>query len=151
MSELQADASFELAGPDIIWEAFEDEVVVVNLDSGCYYALDPVGGAIFDMLATGIAIPEIVGAIAARYEGERDAMGTEIAAFTQKLRDAALLRERSNDAPVEYEANDAPAEKSPFQPPQLRVFTDMQDLLLIDPIHEVDEMGWPVRQDPGGE
>jgi hypothetical protein len=27
----------------------------------------------------------------------------------------------------------------------------MQDLLLIDPIHEVDPMGWPVRRDAGGE
>ena len=26
-------------------------------------------------------------------------------------------------------------------------FTDMQDLLLLDPIHDVDETGWPVRAD----
>jgi hypothetical protein len=25
----------------------------------------------------------------------------------------------------------------------LQKFTDMQDLLLLDPIHEVDESGWP--------
>jgi hypothetical protein len=30
-----------------------------------------------------------------------------------------------------------------FQPPTLRKYTDMQDLLLIDPIHEVDDLGWP--------
>ena len=31
----------------------------------------------------------------------------------------------------------------PFVNPTLTKFTDMQDLLLLDPIHEVDEMGWP--------
>lgn len=32
-----------------------------------------------------------------------------------------------------------------FQPPALESYTDMQDLLLLDPIHEVDEMGWPQK------
>jgi len=30
-----------------------------------------------------------------------------------------------------------------FEKPKLQKFTDMQDLLLLDPIHEVDEAGWP--------
>ena len=29
--------------------------------------------------------------------------------------------------------------------PQLSSYTDMQELLLLDPIHEVDESGWPNR------
>ncbi len=33
-------------------------------------------------------------------------------------------------------------EKS-FEAPILHKFTDMQELLLLDPIHEVDETGWP--------
>jgi len=35
------------------------------------------------------------------------------------------------------------AERPPFTKPELHKFTDMQDLLLFDPIHEVDESGWP--------
>jgi hypothetical protein len=30
--------------------------------------------------------------------------------------------------------------------PLLRKYTDMRDLLLLDPIHDVDEQGWPVRK-----
>jgi hypothetical protein len=33
--------------------------------------------------------------------------------------------------------------KSPFEMPKLSKYTDMEDLLALDPIHEVDEMGWP--------
>jgi hypothetical protein len=32
-----------------------------------------------------------------------------------------------------------------FTPPVLSRYTDMQDLLLLDPIHDVDETGWPAR------
>jgi hypothetical protein len=35
-----------------------------------------------------------------------------------------------------------------FVAPVLHKHTDMQDLLLLDPIHEVDETGWPsVKKD----
>jgi hypothetical protein len=33
-----------------------------------------------------------------------------------------------------------------MQPPVLEPFGDMQDLLLLDPVHEVDEdAGWPTK------
>jgi len=36
-----------------------------------------------------------------------------------------------------------------FAPPVLEVYTDMQDLLLLDPIHDVDEtVGWPSPKPP---
>jgi hypothetical protein len=41
----------------------------------------------------------------------------------------------------------SPATKKAFEPPTLAVYTDMQELLLLDPIHDVDETGWPQRQD----
>ncbi|MCP4686880.1 MAG: PqqD family protein, partial [Desulfobacterales bacterium] len=31
-----------------------------------------------------------------------------------------------------------------FSPPALRKFTDMEELLLLDPIHEVNDAGWPI-------
>ena len=34
----------------------------------------------------------------------------------------------------------------PFVPPTLEKYTDMQDLVLLDPVHEVDERGWPHAQ-----
>lgn len=30
-----------------------------------------------------------------------------------------------------------------FETPALHKYSDMQDLLLLDPIHEVDDTGWP--------
>jgi len=30
-----------------------------------------------------------------------------------------------------------------FDAPVLHSYTDMQDVLLLDPIHDVDETGWP--------
>jgi hypothetical protein len=35
------------------------------------------------------------------------------------------------------------AAAQPYQEPKLGKYTDMQELLLLDPVHEVDEAGWP--------
>jgi len=36
------------------------------------------------------------------------------------------------------------ADNARFQPPTLNKYTDMRDMLLLDPIHDVGESGWPV-------
>ena len=32
-----------------------------------------------------------------------------------------------------------------FTPPVLKKYTDQQELLLLDPIHDVSDLGWPVK------
>ena len=34
-------------------------------------------------------------------------------------------------------------ERVPFVAPSFTTFTDMQDIILLDPVHEVDTRGWP--------
>ena len=145
-----AEPVYEVAGEGVLWEAFEDEVVVINLDNGCYYALDAVGGVVFDLLAGGLPTGAVVDRLALTYAGERAAMRSEVEGFAGRLLDAGVLRARDGVAPAPPAADDAPGVKEPFRAPQIRAYTDMQDLLMIDPIHDVDETGWPVRRDPGG-
>ena len=42
---------------------------------------------------------------------------------------------------------DGAGARAPFDVPVLIAYTDMQDLLLADPIHDYDETGWPARVD----
>ena len=38
------------------------------------------------------------------------------------------------------------AAKKPYTAPAVQKYDDLEDLLLLDPIHEVDEAGWPVAR-----
>jgi len=51
------------------------------------------------------------------------------------------------------EATPAPATAELiYTPPVLSAYTDMEDLLQLDPVHDVDaESGWPVPRPPLGE
>jgi hypothetical protein len=38
---------------------------------------------------------------------------------------------------------------TPYTPPIIEVFHDLQELISIDPVHDVDEVdGWPHRNSP---
>ncbi len=39
----------------------------------------------------------------------------------------------------------SPPAKTAFVTPELTRYTDIEDMLILDPIHEVDASGWPHR------
>ena len=39
--------------------------------------------------------------------------------------------------------DEVPLSPMAFEKPVIEKFSDMQEMLLLDPIHEVSEMGWP--------
>ena len=40
--------------------------------------------------------------------------------------------------------------RQPYSPPVLNSYTDMEELLLLDPIHDVDQAGWPMPKASDG-
>jgi hypothetical protein len=156
MSDNGTGARFHL-GPEIISETFDDgETIVVNLDNGSYFSLNPVGGLVFDLLGSGQSLAATEAAIAARYEAEPSTIRAAIAEFATRLIEEGLLAEGQ---PPEREpadgfsaaggaaGPDGAVARAPFDGPVLTAYTDMQDLLLADPIHDYDETGWPARVD----
>jgi hypothetical protein len=159
MSDNGTAARFHLAGPEIISENFDDgESIVVNLENGFYFSLNPVGGLVFDLLGSGESLAATEAAIAARYEAEPQTIRAAITDFADRLIEEGLLAEGepaegapadglSADGAGAAPAGDGAVARAPFVVPELIAYTDMQDLLLADPIHDYDETGWPARVD----
>ena len=104
---------------------------------GLFYSLG--GGAItlWAWLSEGRTLDEIVAA----YAGDANAPAA-IRAFTEQLVAEALLQPCSKDVSVgRFEA----LLPRPFEPPVIERFDDLQGLLLVDPIHDVSDQGWPLR------
>jgi hypothetical protein len=130
--------------PQVVHEVFEDEVVIVNLDNGNYYSLNQTGAEIWGWVENGASGEEIVAAVLQRYEGNQEDVQQAVSAVIEEFQREELVTP-AGDLPVQ--PIEAPADskgtKPAFEAPTLSRFTDMQDLLLLDPIHEVDETGWP--------
>lgn len=136
----------------IIHETFDDEVVIVDLDSGSYYSLNAVGTDLWGCIHQGSTLAETIEYILRRYSGDPDEIRDATMRFFQSLLDESLVvsvhKETSETAPRTLPGDVAsllskPLLRSVFTAPTLSKFTDMQELLLIDVIHDVDETGWP--------
>ncbi|MBW2688663.1 MAG: PqqD family protein [Deltaproteobacteria bacterium] len=136
---------FSVYGPNIVHENFDDEMVVVNLETGCYYAFNLVGGMIWSCVETGCRLDALCRFLRASLAGEMDDLEQAVKRFIDELSSEELIRTGVDPSGSEEHAlaETEDNEKQLFVAPALEKFTDMQDLLLLDPIHEVDESGWP--------
>jgi len=137
---------FRVNEPNVVYEAFDEEIVLVNLETGNYYSVRGTGPAIWLELARGRGVAEIAETLNAQFSGEAPTMEAAVADFARALVEAELLVEAANGVAVDATSAPAadPGEKTPFEPPVIESYADMQDLLMLDPIHDVDTAGWPV-------
>lgn len=133
---------FTLNSANLVTELFEDEMVAVDVDTGRYFSLNLAGATIFGLLAAGHDVATVSATVGVT-------VGEHVAAFAEELVAQGLLRPRDGTpAPAGSSTVALPVPDgsgAPLDPPQLTAYTDMQDLLLLDPIHDVDAAGWPVR------
>lgn len=142
---------YRVNGSRVIQETFEHEVIVVNLDSGRYYCLQQSGADAWALLLAGLSVSEVAAVMSERYDAPMDEIASAIARLCGELVAEALLV-ADNDVSASTALPGSVAEgKRPFTAPALQIYSDMQDLLLLDPIHEVDPSGWPAsrREEPG--
>lgn len=142
------DTRYGIDEKNIVFEIFEKEVVLVSLDSGHYFVLEQTAGDIWCCLANGLSLAETRSLLLKRYSVEEARIAADLATFIVQLTDESLLLEVTGDTTV-VEGLTLPQAASPTLPyvsPFLFKYTEMENLIQMDPIREVDESGWPKRR-----
>ncbi|MBD2578884.1 PqqD family protein [Oscillatoria sp. FACHB-1406] len=141
---------FRVNSPKVVHETIDGEVVIVNLEKGDYYSLLGAGADIWEGLARGESAGEVVEAICQHYQGDRETITSAIERFIEELQQEEMIAPDASLEAPETAANGGTkagieiGEKLVFEAPSLQKYTDMEELLALDPIHDVDEdMGWP--------
>ncbi len=140
---------FRTDAPNVMHETIDDEVVIVNMGSGAYFSLVDSGARIWSLLGNaGMTLEQLVDALAMRYAADRSVLSAAAATFIEQLREEELIRVVDGDVPPAPRPDEMVVNRS-FEPPVLNKYTDMETLLLVDPIHEVSDEGWPdLKQKP---
>jgi hypothetical protein len=105
--------------PTIVSDTLEGDTIVIDIVSGAYYTLNPVAGEVWRQVKESESVE--IG-----FSAEHDGCLSELVA-------EGLLT-------CELPAGAEPG----LSGTAFTKYVDMQDLLLADPVHEVDEAGWPV-------
>jgi hypothetical protein len=142
---------YQVNRPDVMMESFEGEVIIIHMKRGNYYSLRGSAPLIWDMIGQGCSLEKTGDYLAARYPAQEEEVRGSLRTLVEELIAEDLIAPLAAAPTASNETFSNVKVDGPFTPPLLERYTDMQELLLLDPIHEVDETGWPARkvQDEG--
>ena len=75
----------------VLSQALEGETVLLNLDTGTYFGLNPLGTRIWQLLSAGHPPRRIVGHLVEEYEVEESKASCDLLALLNQLKEHGLL------------------------------------------------------------
>jgi Coenzyme PQQ synthesis protein D (PqqD) len=136
---------FRVNTPTVTHETIDGEAVIINLDSGNYYSLVDVGSFIWGLVDKGASASELQKLVLQNYQGNAMDVDRGVQELLDQLLQENLIVPADGSGAVDLDlvSSNNGHEKPSFNPPSLHKYSDMQELLLLDPIHDVDDAGWP--------
>jgi hypothetical protein len=145
------DRLFRVNCPAVVAEIIDGEAVIMNLKSGNYFSTECVGSVIWQWVEDGLTYGQMLDCLNTKFTADRVQVEKALGLFLSDLMTHELVREEAAAkgavvaAPSPGSLDSLPG----FSAPVLNVYADMRDLLLIDPIHDVSEVGWPTTKPEG--
>jgi hypothetical protein len=146
---MDSSTRLRVNAPKVIHEIIDGEAVIIDFDTGNYYSLDKVGTEVWAFIESSGNLGDMREALCSRYDGPREQIERAVDEFVGELQRENLVVPDAAEPTEGMVSTQSPAHAEPasgrtvFEPPVLYKYDDMQELLLLDPIHEVDETGWP--------
>jgi hypothetical protein len=140
---------YQINTPAVVSEIIDGEAVIMNLKSGDYYSIEGVGTVLWQGIELGKTYPQLLELVKTAFPTVPEDLAAAIDPFIDELITHELVREMPAEStgalsdPVDLSQVNGTRE---FRAPVLNVYPDMKDLLLLDPIHDVDEVGWPTAK-----
>jgi hypothetical protein len=126
-----------------ISETIDGETIIVNLDTGFYYSVNETATIIWNKLQENNSLKNISHFFLNHYDVEKDTLEkymTQIISLF--LKDDLILESEPDGSPDSIE-NPTNIKRETFLIPKIERYDDMARALRSDPVHDVNEEGWP--------
>jgi hypothetical protein len=77
---------------DIVASDIDDEKVMMSVERGQYYGLDPVGSRVWELIENPIRVSDLIDALLLKYDVDRETCERDVLAFLGELSEDGLLR-----------------------------------------------------------
>jgi hypothetical protein len=122
-------------------EEFDGEFVLIHFVRGTYFSLRHAAVEVWRQFRNGADPERVEERVLAHFALRGSDASAELKKCIQVLVDEQLLRETSAAGPPVEDWS-----SSVWTPPAIEVYSDLKDLIVLDPVHEVDtSQGWPRR------
>ncbi len=147
MTELAGDDRIVCNAPMVVSETIDGEAIIMHHGTGHYFDTSGSGALLWQAIEAGASVDTLASRLTGAYRIEPGAAQATVRAFVDGLFAHDLVRREAGTATAFL----APVgDREAFAAPLLGVHADLADMLLLDPIHDVDETGWPAARPAGG-
>lgn len=130
---MEISQRIQIQEPSVIFDEADGEYVVINLLTGHYFRLNKPSSVLWRQLTCAPTREELLASCS-----NAEVLESELGAILSLLTDSGLVLETFGERPVESITSWT------FEEFSLESYTDLEDILGLDPIHEVDpQKGWP--------
>lgn len=131
--------AWRVKAQEVNFERLDDEVVAIHLPTGMYFSMENAAVEMWAGIEMGADFDRLAARLVETYDVPTERAETDVAHFLDRLAEENLIEE----APTASSPTFAPAKPRPYTGLHFEKFSDLQYLLMIDPVHEVKKEGWP--------
>lgn len=134
--------NFRINSNSVSLERLDGEVIVISFTAGKFYSAKGSGADVISLLKIGLPSRSIIQILSAQYSTfEYDHSGLDV--FISSLLAEGIIEETKET--IESETIQLPNDlaRSLWIKPELHIHDEILGLLLVDPIHETNDEGWP--------
>lgn len=135
---MPSDHAYRFKNPPCIHEVVEDEVIIINMEKGHYYNIKGAAKQVFVDLINGVKLDEL-----SQFNQWDKNIEEKLAQFIESLVQENIIEvsQQNKDTRVNISSITI---SNLDEDMRLHTYTDMEEILGLDPIHEVDHQeGWP--------
>jgi hypothetical protein len=141
--------SFRILAGAVVSEIIDGEAVIMQMRTGHYFSTRGTGAELWDLLQRGVDLQTSARLFSDASGRSLDEIASAIDAFVADAARHQLGESVEVTSTTDADLQAMPALSAAWSAPVIEVFTDMEDLLLLDPIHDVsEEVGWPMQKPP---
>ncbi len=130
---MDLDEGFLPADARVAAKVLDGELIVINLDTGYYYASTGAGVAIWQQIEAGASLRQVVDALVRQYDVAPERAQSDARAFIEKLTVESLLVPGGASREARATQGEAAARRLVYAPPELVKFDDMAEQFAMDP------------------
>ena len=141
---MSGNTEWQIKDESVSSERLDGETILINFDTGQYFSFQGASADVLWLVQAGIPRQEWPSLLQAAFNGlewntDRD---NEVDAFLLGLAEVGVIEPAASaDAGPEILPTDY--ERGAWSAPSIFANDDLADLLIIDPIHDSSEDGWP--------
>lgn len=128
-----ADSRFQIVDSEVVARVFDGEAIIINVANGKYYSMDRVGTMAWLLLTGGYSLKDAAAFMADRYGVDGLTVAVDVERLVDQLLAEGLVTTADDQSARSSGADLALVSGETYATPRLTVYTDMTDVLALDP------------------